>query len=354
MPVLLRVLAVLRAHVARIGGAFLAVMFLAHLLGSWGLMVLAGEEKLIALDVWPYFYVVTATTIGYGDFSPQTPAGRWVDILFVMPGGIGLFAALIGKTTSILVDFWRKGMRGKRDYSDLESHTVIIGWHGEATERMVDLLLEDSITRTDKIVLCVTDDIENPLPHKVLFVRGESFAQPSLLKRAGVSSAERILIYGRSDEQTLATAFAVLSHKPIGHVVVHFNSEESADLLHRHHPQVECTRSLAVDMLVRAAQDPGISRVTADLLSINSGPTEYSLRLPHAADIARFGDLLLRFKQHYNATLLGFAREGDGGGLRLNPRFDEPVGGGDLLYYMADARIDVERLDWAIAERGVA
>jgi hypothetical protein len=43
--------------------------------------------------VW--WAIVTLTTVGYGDFSPETFAGRWV-AAFVMAGGIGAVAILTG------------------------------------------------------------------------------------------------------------------------------------------------------------------------------------------------------------------------------------------------------------------
>lgn len=353
MPAVLRLLRTLRVQVAQVGWGFLLLAFLGHMLSSWALLALTRETALIAPDVWFYYYVTTATTVGYGDFSPQTTAGRLVAALWLMPGAIGLFAALIGKTTSLLVDFWRQGMQGKRDYSNLESHTVLMGWHGEATERMVDLLHGDSSSSTDQIVLCATEEMENPLPDKVSFVRGDSLATPSLLARAGVRSAERVLIYGNSDEQTLATAFAVLAQKPVGHVVVHFDAEESAQLLKAHYPQVECTQSLAVEMLVRASQDPGVSRLTNDLLSVLQGPTQYSMPLPKDLSPLPFGELLIRLKQHHNAILLGFAKAG-GGELRLNPAFADQVSGGDILYYMADQRIAPSGVDWQRLAEGVS
>jgi voltage-gated potassium channel len=42
-----------------------------------------------------YWAVVTLTTVGYGDFSPESFAGRWV-AGFVMAGGIGAVAILTG------------------------------------------------------------------------------------------------------------------------------------------------------------------------------------------------------------------------------------------------------------------
>lgn len=344
MPVLAKLLSNLRAHVAQLGWGVLLAAFLAHMLSSWALMALAGEA-LAAADIWLYYYVTTATTIGYGDYSPETTPGRYIAALWLMPGAIGLFAAFIGKTTSLLVDLWRARMRGKHDYSNLESHTVLVGWHGEATERMVDLLLGDSSSSTDHIVLIAIEEMENPLPDKIKFVRGDSFANPALLRRAGVPTAERILIYGSSDEQTLATAFAVLALKPVGHVVVHFAEPESAALLRSHYPQVECTQSLAVEMLVRASQDPGVSRVTTDLLSVLQGPTSFSMCLPAELPPMAFGELLIAWKRDHDATLLGYARQGEAD-FRLNPAFNAPVAGGDLVYYMAVQRLDTGSIRW--------
>ena len=74
------------------------------------------SEKLVAPTDWFYYYIVTATTIGYGDLSPQTPAGRWVAILWLLPGGVTLFAMFIGKATTGLIDTWRRRAMSKHSY----------------------------------------------------------------------------------------------------------------------------------------------------------------------------------------------------------------------------------------------
>jgi voltage-gated potassium channel len=42
-----------------------------------------------------WWAIVTLTTVGYGDFAPDSIAGRWV-AMFVMAGGIGSAAILTG------------------------------------------------------------------------------------------------------------------------------------------------------------------------------------------------------------------------------------------------------------------
>ncbi len=280
-----------RVVVARLSGRAIFALVGLHFASSWFGMAILGESKLSDPNAWFYYYMTTAVTVGYGDLSPSTDASRWFAALWVLPGSVALFAALIGKMTQIVVDYWRRTMAGKDDFHNLRGHTLILGWHGEQTERMVDLLRQDALTRERPIVLCAIQDMENPLPEFVHFVRGESFAHTSLLQRAGVQGAQRILVYAHNDEQALATALAVLTQEPQGHLVVHFREEASAKVLRHHHPEVEVTCSLSIEVLVRAAQDPGSSMVTQELLSVLDGPTQFSVASP--ADIP-FGTLHLR------------------------------------------------------------
>ena len=57
-----------------------------------------------------WWAIVTLTTVGYGDYSPETLAGRWV-AAFVMAGGIGSVAILTG----LLADEIREARIHERD-----------------------------------------------------------------------------------------------------------------------------------------------------------------------------------------------------------------------------------------------
>ena len=72
-----------------------------------------------------WWAIVTLTTVGYGDYSPATVAGRWVAV-FVMAGGIGSVAILTG----ILADAIREAKVHDRDETpelddDIE-HVMVI------------------------------------------------------------------------------------------------------------------------------------------------------------------------------------------------------------------------------------
>ena len=74
-----------------------AVLFITvfHFAVSWGLIALIGAENIASNEIFWYFYATTATTVGYGDYSPVTVAGRAITILWIMPGGIALFTTII-------------------------------------------------------------------------------------------------------------------------------------------------------------------------------------------------------------------------------------------------------------------
>ncbi len=332
--VLLRYHAV--AFLERFGWAGLGLATLLHALFAYAGLLALGESHLTDPATYAYFYLTTALTVGYGDLAPLSPAGRIFVALWVMLGGIALLSAAIGKATNLVIELWRTGMRGKGDYSDRTAHTVLIGWEGRVSERVVELLLQDETSNDDLIVICDTDLEENPLPGKAAFVRGDSLSSAALLLRAGVPGAERVLVRTGSDDLTLATVLAVNRLEPAGHVVAHFNDSEIAALARAYAPRLECTSGMAIEMLVRSSQDPGSSEVINELLSVGHGATQYRMKLPEDFE-GRFGELYQHFKQRHNATLIGYRASG-AHQPAVNPPGDTRIRGGEL-FYIAAARL---------------
>lgn len=59
-------------------------------LGTWFYARVEGWSVLNSL----YFSVITLTTVGYGDFSPQTPAGKIFTMIYIMVG-LGLISGFV-------------------------------------------------------------------------------------------------------------------------------------------------------------------------------------------------------------------------------------------------------------------
>ena len=263
---------------------------------SWLLLATINGEKISNGDIFWYFYVTTATTVGYGDYSPTTEIGRLVTVLWIMPGGIALFTTTIAKVVQQIADKWGKRMRGYASYENLSEHIIILGWHGLKTRRMVEHIRGDENSKDSEIVLCAAQDIENPMPDQVKFVRSTALNTPDLLTRASIKSALYIIAQGHDDNETLSAALGAAAVNPEAHMVAYFDQQSVADLLKLHCANAECNVSLSIEMMVRSAQDPGSSRVQRQLLSTLEGPTQFSLRVPENAAAVNYGTLFSKLK----------------------------------------------------------
>ena len=340
---------------ARITGvSWDAVFVLAacHFAISWGVIVLAGGEAIAEGGIFWYFYATTVTTVGYGDYSPATWAGRLVTVLWIMPGGIALFTTIIAKAVQQISDRWRKSVRGQSSYENLADHIVILGWHGFRTQRMVDQLRGDIGEEEREIVLCTAQAIENPMPDRVRFVSGAELNTPDVLTRAGVAKAGYIIALGHDDSETLAAALgaAAVNHK--AHIVAYFDHESFADLLKAHCPHAECNVSLSIELMVRSAQDPGSSRVQRQLLSTLEGPTQFSLKVPKGAGAVSYGALFSTLKENNDATLIGVAESALGDDLILNAPSGHRIDPGTIIYFLAARRIEPAEIDWSALTAG--
>lgn len=333
-------------HIARVSWRALLAMAVCHYLTAWAVVAAFEAGDVARIDIFWYYYIVTATTVGYGDYAPLSTGGRAVAVLWVVPGSIALFTALIGKIVRNSSDFWRRRMRGAGDLSHLSDHIVILGWLGDRTRRMVEQMLADTRREARAIVICATEAIDNPMPDQAEWVRGPSLTDPDLLRRAGIATAARTVVYGSSDAVTLTGALAVSAVNPHLLIVAFFDDPSTARLLQSHCPLAEINLSLSIDMIVRSVEDPGSSRLQRKLLSVTHGQTQFSVTIPDKAAPTDYGTLFHLFKRRYDATLIAVARTETGADLHLNPPLAEPVTPGLILYYVARQRLRADEINW--------
>lgn len=324
-----------------LSGRNLLLLVIGYTIASYILLFAVGESALIQSPTdFLYYLVVSASTVGYGDMSPTTVAGKWVVMLFVIPGGLGLFALAVGRVASVFIDYWKQGLLGRRKVS-VENHILVLGWNEQRTLHLVKMLQYEEKGHRD-IVLCVRPDIENPLPGEIEFVRTPSFTDSQSMARAGVETASCIVIDNSEDDVTLSAALFCANQNPNAHILAYFNDESLSDLLKHHCPNVECIPSVAVEMLAKAAIDPGSSELHHELLSTHKGMTQYAVQYPTDATQSSIAPLFNGFKQQYEAILIAIDT---GKGVELNPPLERNVPPGAKLFYIADER--VEQIDWS-------
>ena len=275
--------------------------------------------------------------------------GRWVVALIQIPFGLGLFGVLLGKAGQMATYWIKRAMTGEKDYYHLQKHIIIFGWHPIRTKKIIDYILADEKRDNREIVLAVTDDMEHPLLSypDVKFVRLTTFTEDEQLARIAIADADKVIIDGQDDDQTFTTALKlspIVKHS--AHISAHFQDESKVALLRTHCKNVECSSAKSAEILVRAMQDPGSSRVQEELLSSLYGDTQFSLQLPQNVKSYQFGDLFPYFKANHNAILLGVAHDKSGQNLDLNPPLDYKISAGDILHYIAPSRVLASEVAW--------
>lgn len=339
--------------IATLSWIVLAACFAVHAALSYLLFHLAGEAKLTgSLITFAYFYMTTATTVGYGDLSPAGEAGRLANVLVVLPGAIALFTVLLGKSVSSIGTFWRQRLHGLGDFSGRSGHTLVVGWQGGRSRRIVEGLLRDRSARSSRIVLLARGLETNPMPDEIDFVAAEQLGDRRSYVRAGAAGAQTLVIRGADDDETLAATLAAQSAAPGAHIVAHFQEDSSAALVRDQLPGVEVVTSIAAGLLVRAARDPGASQLAALMFAHHSADTAFSMKLPAGMPGIPYLDVMIGLKQSHGLTLIGM-RRADAGVVDLNCPADCRVEAGDSLFYIADHRVSADAVDWAVMGRAV-
>lgn len=304
-----------------------------YLISYWGLSLL-GEVELVT-GSFTYWLVVTASTVGYGDISPSTEAGRLFTSFWVIPAGLTTFSLILARVGFYLSEISTLSKKGLRKVNH-KDHIVIIGWNATRTIKLIQMLIHKDNREEVPIVLCVAQDIENPLPGVISFVRVESFTDGQTMKRANIEFASKIIIDTPQDDVTMASALFCEKHSPNSHKTVYFQDESLGEILSSHCPRVEVVPSVSVEMLVKSSIDPGSSVLHKQLLDGTDGMTQYCMN--YQGKPLQMEDAFLWFKKRYDATIIAVRKSG-GSELLVNPGLDLIIKKDDVIHYVSDARI---------------
>lgn len=313
----------------------LALVLLAHMAASWLLLAWAGEAEFSGLPTFIYWYATTASTVGYGDITPDGDAGRLITAFFVFPGAIAAFTSILAKSFAAVSARWRRARVGLGDYREMNNATVLIGYDAERTPRMIDELVADAEPGQQLILLTRTELTNDDA--RIRYVRARSLTAAAELERAGVANAGRVIVFTSNDNDTLAVGLAVTALNRTGHIVCYFQDDDNALLLAAHCPRVETVLAPSVELVVKAVKDPGASRLLADLVShTDKGATLFSMRWTGTAP-ASFREVASRLID-MGAVLLS-SREADEANAGFRFDTNGSIAPGDMLFYVAERRL---------------
>ncbi|MCI5165106.1 MAG: potassium channel protein [Candidatus Electrothrix sp. GM3_4] len=316
-----------------------AVIF-AIILMSSALIAWFEPEISFASGIW--WSIVTLTTVGYGDISPATPAGR-VLAVFVMFFGIGLLGMLSASLATILISRKMRENRGMCP-STVEDHIIICEWNHRA-KAILKELRADVQTEQSPVVL-VADIEEIPVDDPdLLFIRGVVCEET--LEKANLKKAQTIIVLGDDtaeatarDAKVVLTTLTIEGMNPDVYSVVELvDKKNEQHCLRAKADEIIIGSELSSHLIASAASDHGISRVVTELLSSRYGNELYSMPVPAEMAGKKYLDVFIGMKTEHNVTVFGI-QKGRAGAFLPNPDADYPVIAEDLLLVISKGRIN--------------
>lgn len=350
MHIFTRLYLVCTAHLHRVSWPSVLVGSAIHYLICWTAFQLTGEADLSKMPDFFYFMSVVGSSLGFGDMSPTTMAGKLFVAFYQIPASLAIFGTVLGKLITLTRAGVERNINGMRNFKNHSGHVIVIGWHEKQTQKMIDCILADEHRQNGRILLCVKDeDLTHPLPDydQVDFARLNCFSDEREFERIAAQSANRVIIHGENDEQTLTAALSLSPEvKDDCHIVAYFDNPKNAELLDKHCKNVESGTNRAAELLARSMQDPGSTRVLSHLLNPQTGATQFSLTIPPHADDVSVGELSHRMKADNNATLIAVSTMQSGDDVELNPDSGRTLTSGNCIHYIASKRILKDEINW--------
>jgi voltage-gated potassium channel len=165
--------------------------------------------------IWWAF--VTGSTVGYGDYAPETLLGRLIGIIMILTGG-GVLTYYMVTISTRTVKKEHEIIKGQVTFKG-DNHVILIGWN-ERSRQLIKMISD--YVPTDDIVLIDSTLKESPSKknYHFQFIKGDA-SHDEVLERANLKGAKCVVITSdqskhekQADQLSILTTVAVRGLNP--------------------------------------------------------------------------------------------------------------------------------------------
>lgn len=280
-----------------------------------------------------YFVMTTFSTVGYGDYSPTTIAGRLFTILMYL-FGIGLLGVVIGKIVDTFSIFRKRKEEGKLAYTK-ENHIIIVGW-GKKTETAVDEILASDTTSEVVIIDTLPKSPTDVAIERVHYVQGDP-SEEETFNQANIKKAKSVIIFADDaiqipslrDAKTLTIAITVERLASHVHTTVEIMTKKQ--IPNFSHVKVDnfiLSQETTSLLAVRSAMHQNVSTIVTQLISRSIGEDLFEVQKNDTWQT--YGDAFHELLSH-GATLIA-----DRDHMDINRKLNENIPSDAILYVICD------------------
>ncbi len=229
-----------------------------------------------------WYTLVTLTTVGYGDITPNSVLGRTA-AMFLLVVGVAIFGILSGKFASFLLDRQQKKGRGLIIMGKMKNHFLICGWKPGFEKILEGILFANPEIPADRIIIVNNADrteIETILANEkfkgINFLYGD-FTDEEILMKAQIKNAERVLILAdrskqysslETDSRTVLGVITIKNLSPKVYCVAEIiDSKFEKHLSLARCDEIILTSDYEQNLLVQASSGKGMSHILRELVS---------------------------------------------------------------------------------------
>lgn len=291
-----------------------------------------------------WYFIVTITSVGYGDYVPTTTGGKVIGSIFVLSSLVS-FGFIIGRLTNYISKMnenKKMGFNGTK----FENHTVIVGWNGfsrSVADQLIGVGSKVAILTQEKANIDLI--LEHYHHSKNLYVLFTEFDNFDLIKNAKIDKASTVFLNASSDTDNLVHLLNYRKEYTSPNYIVMLDNADLRDTFRSAGVTYAVSKhEISSQLLASYIFEPDVAEFGEEIISNAKNDTEYDIMMyriiatnPYVNK--DYEDVFFDLKKTYNTVLIGITKNIDGKRkLIKNPSEPITVEIGDYLVFISNGK----------------